>query len=246
MRLTIRAANGSTDLSSQGRKAHDTCARAPCPAHRPGRADQDEIAGASTGEAGCTDPASPGANSSEPGFAPYHAASVFYTLTAPPRERDPQNGPSASAARMKETPPRGTVGGRYFVTYWCARVRRCCGPPTCGPGSPTATLTRSTTSPAMPRPHPTAPGDPRVGTVTDSRVRNRRGDRGWEPGSGSRGRSERCAAPAPGRVPTPLGPPVSAPSHPPAGGRHVPLAGAHDRGSQVPRARRGAGGPLLE
>lgn len=40
-----------------------------------------------------------------------HVQVVFYTLMAPSRERDPQNRSSASAARMKETPPRGTVSG---------------------------------------------------------------------------------------------------------------------------------------
>lgn len=81
LRLTIRAANGSVDLSPpQGRKAHDVCARVPCPAHRPGRTEQDEIGGASAGEAGCSDPASPGANSSEPGLAPYHGQVYRHSL----------------------------------------------------------------------------------------------------------------------------------------------------------------------
>ena len=76
LRLTIRAANGFKDLSTpQGRKAHDACARVPCPAHRPDRSEQNEIGRANTGRRGLDTPP-PRANSSEPGSAPYQAVSI--------------------------------------------------------------------------------------------------------------------------------------------------------------------------
>src|SRR6266571_1124753 len=78
------------------------------------------------------------------------------------RRRSSSGGSPATAGHAA-----GGVGLARRNSRWPACSRRCWRPPTCGLGSPTATLTRSTASPAMMRPHRATSGEPRAKTVTD-------------------------------------------------------------------------------
>src|SRR6266508_3940265 len=104
------------------------------------------------------------------GFVVSDAVALLWPRCTPttgsPGSRNARHRSSSAGSPATAGPAAAGAGSATRRPRWPACSRGRWRPPTPGSGSPTATWTRSTASPALPRPDPAASGTPRAVTVT--------------------------------------------------------------------------------